>query len=164
MASQRATGEDSATLRQRVTAVRDRQYARSGQLNAHLEGAERDRVCRLSTHDAQFLEQALTRLGLSVRAWHRLLKVARTLADMEGVETIAQRHLAEALSYRAVDRLLQTLQRGNGPPPRIADGGEYMMKRRNYTGLMPSRGSPCQSDPSASRQTLAESRRSRNDE
>ncbi|STD31530.1 Competence protein ComM [Edwardsiella tarda] len=112
LASQRATGEDSATLRQRVTAVRDRQYARSGQLNAHLEGAERDRVCRLSTHDAQFLEQALTRLGLSVRAWHRLLKVARTLADMEGVETIAQRHLAEALSYRAVDRLLQTLQRG----------------------------------------------------
>ncbi|AOV98366.1 ATP-dependent protease [Edwardsiella hoshinae] len=112
LASQHANGEDSATLRQRVTAVRARQYARSGRLNAHLEGVERDRVCRLSTHDAYFLEQALTRLGLSVRAWHRLLKVARTLADMESMENIAQHHLAEALSYRAIDRLLHTLLQG----------------------------------------------------
>lgn len=89
-----------------------RQYARGGRLNAHLEGAARDRDCRLAPDDALYLEQALTRLALSVRAWHRLLKVARTLADLEGCDNIARRHLAEALSYRAMDRLLLTLQRG----------------------------------------------------
>ncbi|ELM3721628.1 YifB family Mg chelatase-like AAA ATPase [Edwardsiella piscicida] len=112
LARQRADGEDSATLRRRVCAARARQYARGGRLNAHLEGAARDRDCRLAPDDALYLEQALTRLALSVRAWHRLLKVARTLADLEGCDDIARRHLAEALSYRAIDRLLLSLQRG----------------------------------------------------
>lgn len=112
LARQQTDGEDSATLRQRVSAARARQYARSGLLNAHLDGAARDSACRLTPDDAWYLEQALTRLGLSVRAWHRLLKVARTLADLEACDDIARHHLAEALSYRAMDRLLLSLQRG----------------------------------------------------
>ncbi len=49
-------------------------------------------------------------LGLSIRAWQRLLKVSRTLADMEGVESIVRHHLQEALSYRGIDRMLRHLQ------------------------------------------------------
>ena len=61
--------------------------------------------------DALWLEETLTRFGLSVRAWQRLLKVARTIADLEESEQIERRHLQEALSYRAIDRLLLHLQK-----------------------------------------------------
>ncbi|KOO11925.1 hypothetical protein AKJ18_26615 [Vibrio xuii] len=59
--------------------------------------------------DAQFLESALHRLGLSIRAYHRIIKVARTIADLEGKVDIERAHLAEALVYRAMDRLLKQL-------------------------------------------------------
>ena len=58
---------------------------------------------------AFFLENALNKLGLSVRAYHRILKVSRTIADLQGEQQISQPHLAEALGYRAMDRLLQKL-------------------------------------------------------
>ena len=54
-------------------------------------------------------ENALNKLGLSVRAYHRILKVSRTIADLQGEQQISQPHLAEALGYRAMDRLLQKL-------------------------------------------------------
>lgn len=105
------TGESSATVRQRVEAAHDRQYVRQNTLNARLDNAGIRQHCRLSESDAQWLEETLTRFGLSVRAWQRLLKVARTIADLEECNDIERRHLQEALSYRAIDRLLLHLQK-----------------------------------------------------
>jgi len=104
-------GESSITVRNRVIAAQERQRVRQHKLNAHLDNAEIRRYCLLAAEDALWLEETLTRFGLSVRAWQRLLKVARTIADLEESETIERRHLQEALSYRAIDRLLLHLQK-----------------------------------------------------
>lgn len=103
-------GESSEQVRKRVISARNLQMARAGKINAQLTTREIERDCRLSPEDAQFLENALTKLGLSVRAYHRILKVARTIADLADSSDIQQIHLAEALSYRAMDRLLHRLQ------------------------------------------------------
>jgi magnesium chelatase family protein len=97
-------GEASATVQARVVACRERQLARSGKANAQLNNREIKRDCRLSKEDAQILEQATERLGLSARAHHRILKVARTIADLAGSAAIGQGHLGEAISYRKLDR------------------------------------------------------------
>jgi len=97
-------GETSATVQARVVACRERQLARSGKANAQLNNREIKRDCRLSKEDAQILEQATERLGLSARAHHRILKVARTIADLAGSAAIGQGHLGEAISYRKLDR------------------------------------------------------------
>ena len=68
-----------------------------------------EQYCPLAKPDAQFLEAALHQLGLSIRAYHRIIKVARTIADLDGKERIARHHIAEALGYRAMDRLLKQL-------------------------------------------------------
>lgn len=106
---QKRVGESSEVIRQRVCLAREKQYQRSGKLNAHLAGKEMDRVCSLSQEDAAFLEQALEKMGLSVRAWHRILKVARSIADLAQSDNISRIHIAEALSYRSMDRLIQHL-------------------------------------------------------
>ena len=89
--------------------VREIQLARAGKINAYLSSKEIERDCKLQDKDALFLENALNKLGLSVRAYHRILKVSRTIADLNGEKEIQQPHLAEALGYRAMDRLLQKL-------------------------------------------------------
>lgn len=71
-----------------------------------------ERDCSIRTADAEFLENALHILGLSVRAWQRILKVAPTLADLAGDRDIDKRHLSEAMGYRSMDRLLLQLHRG----------------------------------------------------
>ena len=103
--------EDSASVRQRVLAARERQLSRQKKLNAHLENSEMKIWCHLYKDDAIWLEQTLAQLGLSIRAWQRLIKVARTIADIGEVEHIERRHLQEALSYRAIDRMLGHLQK-----------------------------------------------------
>lgn len=103
--------EDSASVRQRVLAARERQLSRQKKLNAHLENSEMKIWCHLHKDDAIWLEQTLAQLGLSIRAWQRLIKVARTIADIGEVEHIERRHLQEALSYRAIDRMLGHLQK-----------------------------------------------------
>lgn len=108
--SDQQRGETSAQVKARVLAAREIQLARRGKINAQLTTKDIEQDCRLSANDAQFLEQALTKLGLSVRAYHRILKVSRTIADLSGEATIQQPHLAEALGYRAMDRLLLRLQ------------------------------------------------------
>ena len=75
-----------------------------------LDSRQIERYCYLNTQDAQFLEDVIHRLGLSLRAWHKILRVARTLADMAQEADIQRQHLAEALGYRAMDRLLRRLQ------------------------------------------------------
>lgn len=107
-------GEPSAIVREKVLKTRNIQLERAGKINAHLTGKEIERDCKLASKDALFLENALTKLGLSVRAYHRILKVSRTIADLEEEPQITQRHLAEALGYRAMDRLLQRLSKESG--------------------------------------------------
>lgn len=104
-------GESSATVRERVIAAQARQYVRQNRLNARLDNSGIRQFCSLNAEDAGWLEETLTRFGLSIRAWQRLLKVARTVADVEGCPGIERRHLQEALSYRAIDRLLLHLQK-----------------------------------------------------
>jgi len=111
LSRQRHQNEASETIRDRVSACHDRQIRRQQKLNTLLTPHEIRDICQLQKEDALWLEETLTALGLSVRAWQRLLKVARTLADMQHEERIYRRHLQEALSYRAIDRLLLHLQR-----------------------------------------------------
>ncbi|WGE46349.1 YifB family Mg chelatase-like AAA ATPase [Actinobacillus equuli] len=106
-------GETTEQVRKRVFLARELQMARAGKINAKLTTKEIERDCRLAEKDALFLENALTKLGLSVRAYHRILKVSRTIADLANEPNIQQIHLAEALGYRAMDRLLQRLQGEN---------------------------------------------------
>ncbi|MER0128003.1 YifB family Mg chelatase-like AAA ATPase [Franconibacter daqui] len=102
-------GETTDCVRKRVIATRQRQLERQGKLNALLDNHEIRQHCHLAKTDAQWLEEALIKLGLSVRAWQRLLKVARTIADCEQAQQIRREHLQEALHYRAIDRLLAYL-------------------------------------------------------
>ena len=104
-------GEASAPVRERVLAARERQLAREGTLNAHLSQAQTEAHCRLEPRDQALLETAMESLQLSARAMHRILRVARTIADLAGSDTIATPHLAEALGYRLLDR-----GRATGPP------------------------------------------------
>ena len=93
-------GESSACVRERVSAAITRQRSRQQTANARLAGAEIDRHCATDPAGTDLLKQAIARLGLSARAWHRILKVARTIADLAGCEHIARAHVAEAIQYR----------------------------------------------------------------
>ena len=93
-------GESSVQVAARVSQARQRQLARQGCANAFLDLPGLQQHCRLPETDRLWLEQACERLNLSLRAAHRLLKVARTLADLEGASEIGRAHLAEALQYR----------------------------------------------------------------
>ncbi len=102
--------ESSATVAARVLICRQRQITRQGKVNARLQSAEIKCYCSLEEKDSLWLESVLQKLGLSIRAWHKILKIARTIADHAGDKTIMRQHLQEALSYRAIDRLLNYLQ------------------------------------------------------
>ncbi len=93
-------GQDSTTVARLVAAARLRQMQRQGCANAFLDLAGLRQHCPLGKEDQHWLETACERLNLSLRAAHRLLKVARTLADLEQAADIARPHLAEALQYR----------------------------------------------------------------
>jgi magnesium chelatase family protein len=99
-------GETSAQVRARVEASRASQLQRSGKGNAYLNNREVEQVCKLSEPDYQLLEQAISKFGLSARAYHRILKVARTIADLANSESIQTNHLTEALGYRKLDRAM----------------------------------------------------------
>jgi magnesium chelatase family protein len=102
-------GEPSAVVRKRVEAARARQRERFDtpkRLNAHMTAAEIARFCRLNSEGKRILEKACERLRLSARAYHRILKVARTIADLEGSAEIQIPHLLEAVQYRSLDRPL----------------------------------------------------------
>ena len=106
LSGQRARAEASEQVRYRVVAAREIQLARAGKINAHLNNAEIMRWCQPAKEDAEWLESVLEKLGLSVRAWQRILKVARTVADLAGDTAISRYHLQEAVSYRTIDRLM----------------------------------------------------------
>lgn len=96
--------ESSVQVMERVIQARDRQLQRSHTSNAHLSNKQLEQYCQLNSADQQLLEQAVTRLLLSPRAYHRILRVARTIADLDSSKHIQRQHLTEALSYRALDR------------------------------------------------------------
>ena len=93
-------GESSATVRSRVTAARAVQIERQGKPNARLSPDEVDQHARPDAAGAQLLKQAMARLSLTARAYHRILKVARSIADLAGAAQINSAHVAEAIHYR----------------------------------------------------------------
>lgn len=97
---QAGAGEASAAIRGRVEAARARQLARQGKPNAALGTQEIDVHCRLDAAGEGLLKQAIARLNLSARAYHRILRLARSVADLAGSDAITTAHLAEAIQYR----------------------------------------------------------------
>ena len=97
---QAGVGEPSAAIRARVQAARERQMARQGKPNAALGTQEIDLHCALDAASETLLKQAIVRLNLSARAYHRVLKLARSVADLAGSDAITSAHLAEAIQYR----------------------------------------------------------------
>ena len=96
-------GEASCDIRRRVEACREIQRRR-GFYNAHIPSRSLRKLCALDPAGERTLEMAVRRLGLSARAHDRILKVARTIADLGQSETVAAKHLAEAVQYRSLDR------------------------------------------------------------
>lgn len=96
--------EDSQTVRGRVEAARERQRGRAGCANFALSVKQVEAMCVPSKQGRALLEGAIARLNLSARGYHRILKVARTIADLAGVDTIGDAHVAEAIQYRCLDR------------------------------------------------------------
>lgn len=99
-----ARGESTALVAGRVGAARETQVARAGKCNAALTAAELARDCVLADADRRLLERAVDALGLSARAYHRVLRVARTIADLANQPQIAAVHLREAIQYRRLER------------------------------------------------------------
>lgn len=97
-----ADGEPTAAVAARVMQARERQRARQGVLNADLTGGLLDEHAQAVPAASAFLQTACARLGWSGRAFHRVLKLARTIADLAGSDAISQAHMAEAIQYRRV--------------------------------------------------------------
>ncbi|MGE4259803.1 YifB family Mg chelatase-like AAA ATPase [Shewanella sp.] len=109
LTAQTGSSETSASIAARVWAARERQLSRAGMLNSQL-GSKALKQAGFQDADLVFLEQSVTKLGLSVRSFHRLQRVARTIADLQHAERVERRHIAQALGYRAMDRLLAGLR------------------------------------------------------
>lgn len=101
--------ESSSAIRERVVRAREIQAARFSDVegvhtNAMMNSKMLRKYCHLDEGSAQLLERAMERLSLSARAYDRILKVARTIADLAGEESILASHIAEAINYRSLDR------------------------------------------------------------
>lgn len=100
------SGESSAVIRERVIQARHVQMARTGTCNAHLSQSQLKSHCLLASANQDLLDKAMNALQLSARATYRILRVARTIADLSGCENIETQHLAEAIQYRQLDRAM----------------------------------------------------------
>jgi magnesium chelatase family protein len=107
------TGEGSAAIRRRVMAARGvqhKRYARRPRVgcNAHMGARELRHYCKLDEAALELLRSAMTGMNLSARAYDRILRVARTIADLAGAPEVTSEHIAEAIGFRALDRELWT--------------------------------------------------------
>ncbi|GAA0855027.1 YifB family Mg chelatase-like AAA ATPase [Aliiglaciecola litoralis] len=102
--------ESSKQIRIRVLGAHQQQYQRANKSNAQLNTQELDTYCVLSSADQRFMQTSMEQLGLSMRSYHRTIKVARTIADLASCQHIQRKHLSEALSYRALDNIIQQLK------------------------------------------------------
>ena len=100
-------GESTRSIRQRVVRAYDKQLQRAGKSNAELNSSEVELHCRIQSSDKALLEKAMEKLQLSARAYHRILKLARTIADIDDSDCIQRKHLTEAVSYRSLDRFIE---------------------------------------------------------
>jgi magnesium chelatase family protein len=106
----KVTAEPSASIRERVLRAREKQLQRfraAGEkffANAQMGSRQIRTFCELSADCERLLERAMTQQGLSARAHDRILKVSRTVADLEGAEQLEAKHIAEAIQYRTLDR------------------------------------------------------------
>jgi magnesium chelatase family protein len=103
--SSEKTGESSVSIRERVIAARERQHSRFKNIdgviaNSEMTGQQMKEFCKLGEKELELLKKAVTQLQLSARAYHRIIKIARTIADLAASETIQIPHLAEAIQYR----------------------------------------------------------------
>lgn len=110
----RKPGEPSALVRQRVLKARELQRERLKDIpgkycNADMDAAEIGRFCHLDTEGERLLRRAMEGLGLSARAYDRILKVSRSIADLADAENIGLEHLSEAIQYRSLDRLAHSV-------------------------------------------------------
>ena len=101
---QQVTCENSNAIRKRVEKTHQLQLNRQGKTNNRLSVKEIDHYCALDVTSENLLKQAISRLNLSARAYHRILKLARTIADLTGSEKINSQHIAEAIQYRRLDK------------------------------------------------------------
>jgi len=97
-------GETNREIQTRTQAARQRALLRQGKPNALLSVSEIDALCVVDEQGAALLQQAIMRLNLSARAYHRILKVARTIADLAASENIQTTHIGEAVQYRRMDK------------------------------------------------------------
>ena len=102
--SKTSNEEESAEVRHRVAVCRRSQLARSGCPNSQLSGRQLEQVGQLSPENQRIMLQAMDKLGLSARAYHRILRMARTIADLDQSDTVSRVHLSEAIGYRRLDR------------------------------------------------------------
>jgi len=99
----RARGERSHGIRERVSAARERQHARQGKPNAWLDARETAKHCAVDSAAEALLKEAIAKLSLSARALHRVLRVARTIADLAAIDAIGTAQVAESIQYRRLD-------------------------------------------------------------
>ena len=109
--SSTTAGEPSADIRQRVIKARDFQIRRFKDkkhifCNADMQSKDIREYCKIDTASEELMKMAITKLGLSARAYDRILKVARTIADLNGDENINSAHISEAIQYRSLDRTM----------------------------------------------------------
>ncbi|MEM7401937.1 MAG: ATP-dependent protease, partial [Pseudomonadota bacterium] len=98
--------ESSTEIQKRVCCARDIQLARQGKPNAYMSNKEIENFCALNNECEKLMDMAFEQLGLSARGYHRTLKLARSIADLENSDTIGTNHLSEAIGYRQYDRLI----------------------------------------------------------
>ena len=108
--TEKRRGEPSEEARKRVDRAREIQKSRYKAdgvwFNAHLESKDLDKYCMMDKESEDLLKLAILELGISARAYDKILKVSRTIADLDGKEVIEAHHISEAISYRSLDRNL----------------------------------------------------------